>query len=33
VTGLPYVVVYRVNDDDDVVDVVAVFHGAQDRDP
>ena len=33
VTGLPYIVVYRVNVDDDVVDVIAVVHGAQDRDP
>jgi plasmid stabilization system protein ParE len=31
VTGLPYIVVYKVNTDDDVVDVVAIFHGAQDR--
>ena len=31
VTGLPYIVVYQINMDDDVVDVVAVFHGAQDR--
>jgi toxin ParE1/3/4 len=33
VPGLPYVVVYRINTDDDVIDVVSVFHGAQDRDP
>jgi toxin ParE1/3/4 len=31
VPGLPYIVVYKVNTDADVVDVVAVFHGAQDR--
>ena len=31
VPGLPYIVVYTVNTEDDVVDVVAVFHGAQDR--
>lgn len=29
VTGLPYIVVYLVDDDD--VDIVAVFHTAQDR--
>jgi addiction module RelE/StbE family toxin len=33
VPGLPYVVVYRINEDDDVIDIVSVFHGAQDRDP
>lgn len=33
VPGLPYIVVYRINAADDVVDVIAVFHGAQDRDP
>jgi toxin ParE1/3/4 len=33
VPGLPYVVVYRINTDDEVIDVVSVFHGAQDRDP
>jgi toxin ParE1/3/4 len=33
VSGLPYVVVYRINADDDVIDIVSVFHGAQDRDP
>ncbi len=32
VTGLPYIVVYRLDAADDVVDVVAVFHGAQNRD-
>lgn len=33
VPGLPYIVVYRVNADDNVVDIVTVVHGAQDRDP
>jgi len=33
VPGLPYIVVYRIDDDEDVIDVIAVFHGAQDRDP
>ena len=33
VPRLPYIVVYRVNADNDVIDVVSVFHGAQDRDP
>ncbi len=32
VRGLPYVVVYRVTADADVVDIIAVLHGAQDRD-
>jgi toxin ParE1/3/4 len=31
VSGLPYIVVYKVNSGDDVVEVVAVFHGAQKR--
>jgi len=31
VSGLPYIVVYKINTDDDEVDVVAIFHGAQDR--
>lgn len=31
VPGLPYIVVYKVNINDEEVDVVAVFHGAQDR--
>ncbi|MEJ2624649.1 MAG: type II toxin-antitoxin system RelE/ParE family toxin [Pseudolabrys sp.] len=32
VTGLPYVIVYRINTEDELIDVVAVFHGAQNRD-
>ena len=32
VPGLPHVVVYRIDDDADVIDVISVFHGAQDRD-
>lgn len=31
VPGLPYIIVYKVDASIDVVDVVAVFHGAQDR--
>ena len=31
VSGLPYIVVYTVNTNDDEVTVIAVFHGAQDR--
>jgi plasmid stabilization system protein ParE len=31
VQGLPYILVYKINADEDEVDVVAVFHGAQDR--
>ena len=30
--GLPYIVVYRIDDDADVIDVISVFHGAQDLD-
>ncbi len=33
VPGLPYIVIYRIDAHDDVVDVVAVVHGAQGRDP
>lgn len=33
VTGLPYIVVYRINANDNLVEVIAVVHGAQDRDP
>jgi toxin ParE1/3/4 len=33
VPGLPYIVLYRVVEEDDVVDVVAVVHGAQERKP
>jgi plasmid stabilization system protein ParE len=31
VPGLPYILVYEVHPADDLVAVVAVFHGAQDR--
>lgn len=31
IPGLPYIIVYIVKTDADVIDVVAVFHGAQDR--
>jgi len=31
VPRLPYIVVYKVNVDEDMVAVLAVFHGAQDR--
>jgi plasmid stabilization system protein ParE len=31
VPGLPFVVVYQVSADDDVVIVIGVFHCAQDR--
>jgi toxin ParE1/3/4 len=31
VSGLPHIVVYQVNADDDVVIVIGVFHVAQDR--
>ena len=31
VRGLPYIVVYRVNDAEDMIVILAVFHGAQDR--
>jgi plasmid stabilization system protein ParE len=29
--GLPYVIVYRVDEELDELTVVAIFHGAQDR--
>ena len=32
VPGLPYIVIYQLNIDDDVVGVIAIMHGAQDRD-
>lgn len=32
VTGLPYIVVYEVDSDNDEVKITAVFHGAQHRD-
>jgi toxin ParE1/3/4 len=31
VTGLPYVVVYKIDSDNNEVQITAVFHGAQDR--
>jgi toxin ParE1/3/4 len=31
VTGLPYIVVYKIDSDHDEVQITAVFHGAQDR--
>jgi plasmid stabilization system protein ParE len=32
VPGLPYVVVYQVREDEGLVSIDAIFHGAQDRD-
>jgi toxin ParE1/3/4 len=31
VVGLPYVVVYREKADDDVIEILGVYHTAQDR--
>jgi toxin ParE1/3/4 len=31
IPGLPYIVVYQVREDDELVIVTAVFHGAQER--
>ena len=31
VTGLPYIVVYRLDSDHDEVQIIAIFHGVQDR--
>jgi len=31
VTGLPYIVVYKIDSDHEEVQITAVFHGAQDR--
>jgi toxin ParE1/3/4 len=31
VTGLPYIVVYKVDSDHDELQITAIFHGAQDR--
>jgi toxin ParE1/3/4 len=31
IPGLPYVIVYRVREDEDFISIDAVFHGAQDR--
>jgi plasmid stabilization system protein ParE len=32
VVGLPYVIVYEIDESGDEVAIIAVFHGAQDRD-
>ena len=32
VVGLPYIVVYEIDDNADEVAIIAVFHGAQERD-
>ena len=32
VVGLPYVIVYEIDETADEVAIIAVFHGAQDRD-
>jgi hypothetical protein len=31
VKGLPYVVVYEIHSDPDLVAILGIFHGAQDR--
>jgi len=31
VSGLPYIIVYTIDKARDTIDVIAVFHGAQDR--
>jgi toxin ParE1/3/4 len=31
IPGLPYILVYQIREDEDLVSVDAVFHGAQDR--
>jgi addiction module RelE/StbE family toxin len=31
VTGLPYILVYKIDIDNDEVQIIAVFHGARDR--
>jgi toxin ParE1/3/4 len=32
VVGMPYVIVYRMaNDRDDIIDILGIYHGAQDR--
>jgi toxin ParE1/3/4 len=33
VVGLPYVIVYEIDEAADEVAIIAVFHGAQDREP
>jgi toxin ParE1/3/4 len=32
IPGLPYILVYQILEDEDLVIVAAVFHGAQNRD-
>ena len=32
VVGLPYIIVYELNEAADEVAIIAVFHGSQDRD-
>ena len=32
IPGLPYIIVYEIHDDENLVIVTAVFHGAQPRD-
>jgi len=32
IVGLPYVIVYEIDEPADEIAIVAVFHGAQDRD-
>jgi plasmid stabilization system protein ParE len=32
IPGLPYIIVYQVREDEGLVTIDAVFHGAQDRD-
>jgi len=32
IPGLPYILVYQVREDEDLVSVDAIFHGAQERD-
>jgi plasmid stabilization system protein ParE len=33
VVGLPYVIVYEINEAAHEIAIIAVFHGAQDREP
>ena len=32
IPGLPYILVYQVREDEDLISVDAIFHGAQERD-
>ena len=32
VAGSPYIILYEIDEDTDEVAIIAVFHGAQDRD-